>query len=152
MSPEVREETAKQIYQGALDRIGKAYFDNDFAAFQAEVYVPHHYTTQEGTEHVIANYAQLREAFDCFRDYFIGLGVTDFVRTCTGAMYLSETKIIGGHDTEVLQSGTRIRDPYSVMSIMELIDGVWQVCSSENALPDNSWQVMSFRHGAEKLN
>lgn len=152
MRTEINEEMARQIYQDSLDQIGKAYFDNDFDAFKAKIHVPHQYATQDGTQHVITNHTQMRDAFDCFRDYMFGLGVTHFVRNCTGAMALCETKIIGGHQSEFLQNGTRIRDPYDVMSIMELIDGTWQVTSSENALPDNAWQVMSFRHGAEKPN
>lgn len=152
MPIEITEKMARQIYQDSLDQIAKAYFDNDFDVFKEKIHVPHKYATQDGTQHVITNYTQMRAAFHCFRNYLLGVGVTHFVRNCTGAMALSETRIIGGHLSEFLQDGTRIRAPYDVMAILELIDGTWKVISSENGLPDNAWQTMSFRQGAEKLN
>lgn len=152
MPAEINEELAKQIYQTSLDRICDAYFSNDFDAFLAHMHVPHSYTTQDGTQHTITNQIQMREAFDCFRQYLTGLGITHFIRECTGAMFLCETKIIGGHVSEFLQNGTRVREPYDVMAVLELIDGAWGVVSSENALPNTSWQSQAFRHGAQKTN
>ena len=151
MAEKITEVQAKQIYQDLLDRICDAYFDNDFEAFKAALHVPHSYAT-EGEERQIQTYDQMREAFDCFRDYLTGVGVTHFIRTCTGAMQLGHDKIIGGHMTETLRDGTRLRQPYEVWATLQMIHGKWMVISSENAISDTSWQALAFRQGAEKVN
>ena len=67
-------------------------------------------------------------------------------------MQLANSKIIGGHMTEILRDGTRLRQPYEVWATLELINGAWMVTSSENAIADTSWQALAFRQGAEKVN
>ena len=147
MASQITEEMAVEIYQQLLDQICTAYFENDFDAFQAAIHVPHRYSTKEN-ELQITTCAQMREAFDAFRGYLKGLGVTDFIRICTGAAVLGPTKIIAGHTTEFLRHGNRLHEPYEVWATLEFIDGTWKVTSSENAITDTSWQAMAFRQGA----
>ncbi|MEO1640205.1 MAG: hypothetical protein AAFU41_13280 [Pseudomonadota bacterium] len=145
--PIVTEEEACAIYQDLLDRICDAYFSDDFASFQTAIHVPHQYKTEDG-EHRIETYEQMHEAFKAFRDYLIGVGVTNFVRRCTGALALSEAKLIGSHETDLLQNGVRLREPYEVWATLELVEGQWKVVSSENAVKDTCWQSFAFQHGA----
>lgn len=147
MASEITEEMAVEIYQHLLDKICAAYFENDFDAFQNALHVPHRYSTK-GNEQLITTCAQMKEAFDAFRGYLKGLGVTDFIRICTGAAVLTPTKIIASHTTEFLRNGNRLRDPYEVWATLEFIEGTWRVTSSENAINDTSWQAMAFRQGA----
>ena len=148
MAQAFNEEMAKRIYQDLLEKICYAYFENDFGAFQEAMHVPHHYRTETDAQQ-IDTVDQLRRAFDCFRDYFEGLGVTDFIRTCTGAAIIGPEKIAASHVTELLRNGTRLHQPYEVWAILELVDGQWKVTSSENAIADTSWQAHAFRQGAE---
>lgn len=150
MAQAVDEEMAKQIYQDLLDKICRAYFENDFCAFEEAMHVPHHFRT-ECVAQQIDTIDQLRHAFNCFREYFLGFGVTDFFRTCTGATPIGTDKIVGRHVTELLQNGTRLRPPYEVWGTLELIGDSWKVASSENALSDMSWQAHAVRKGAEKI-
>jgi hypothetical protein len=121
----VDEEMAKQIYQDLLDKICRAYFENDFCAFEEAMHVPHHFRT-ECVAQQIDTIDQLRHAFNCFREYFLGFGVTDFFRTCTGATPIGTDKIVGRHVTELLQNGTRLRPPYEVWGTLELIGDSWK--------------------------
>ncbi len=147
MPEKMTETEATEIYQDLLDRICDAYFSGDFSAFKAAIQVPHVYKT-EGQEQHIESYEQMQQAFDCFCDYLQGVGVTDFIRTCTGAMELGPNRILGGHTTELLRNGARLREPYTVWATLELIDGNWMVTSSENAISDTAWQSLAFRQGA----
>jgi hypothetical protein len=144
----VDEKDAKQIYQNLLDKICYAYFENDFDAFQDSLHVPHHYRTESDAQQ-IDNIDQLRRVFHCFRDYFLGLRVTDFIRTCTGTALLGPNEFSASHMTELVRNGTRLRQPYEVWAIVKRIDGIWKVASSENAISDTSWQAHAFRQGAE---
>ena len=148
MAQVVDEKGAKQVYQDLLDKICYAYFENDFDAFQDAMHMPHHYRTETDAQQ-IDTADQLLRAFHCFRDYFVGLGVTDFIRTCTGAALLGPDKIAASHMTELLCNGTRLRQPYEVWAIVKKVDGIWKVASSENAISDTSWQAHAFRQGAE---
>ena len=147
MSSEITEKQAADIYQDLLDRIWDAYFNDDFDAFRSTMNVPHTYTT-EVKEQTIETYDQLQIAFNSFRQYLIGMGITDMVRQCTGAMALGDRKIIGGHTTVLLRDGEELREPYSVWATLELTDGTWKVTSSENALSDTAWQSKAFGEGA----
>lgn len=140
------ENTAKRIYQELLDQIGSAYFDADFASFHRVVHVPHRFAT-EGKEHIVETTEHLHRSFDCFREYLAGLGVTDFVRTCTGAAFLGPDKIVGSHISDLISNGTRTREPYEVWSTMRRIDDRWQVVASQNALADTAWQAITFAQG-----
>ena len=147
MTAELTEEKASEIYQDLLDRICDAYFVGDFPAFKTAIHTPHTYSTEE-KQHRIENDAQMEQAFNCFRDYLQGMGVTDFIRECTGAAFLAPNRIIGGHKSELLRNGTRLREPYTVWATLELLDGVWKVTSSEIAIADTAWQSVAFRQGA----
>ena len=149
MTAEVSEEAARQIYQASLDKITKSYFDDDFDSFQANLSIPYTYVAPDGTKLVITNAAQTRDAFNCFRDYLLGAGVTHYVRDCMGAMFLEDKKIIGGHVSQFLQNGTQVREPYDVMMVIELIDGAWRTTSSECSPPKTAWPAVSFRQRTE---
>ncbi|MEJ6403592.1 hypothetical protein [Yoonia sp. 2307UL14-13] len=143
---QLTESAAKDIYQGLLEKIGASYFDNDFASFRQMVHVPHHFST-EGKYFVIDTTEDLETSFHHFREYLAGLGVTDFIRTCTGAAFLGEDKIMGAHVSDLIRNGARTREPYEVWSSLDLIDGRWKVTGSQNALSDTSWQAITFSHG-----
>ncbi|WP_342078563.1 hypothetical protein [Yoonia sp. SS1-5] len=134
---------AKRIYQELLDKIGQSYFDADFAYFRDVIHVPHTLHSQGQTVHVDTD-EDLRAGFNKFRSYLAGIGVTEFIRTCEDAMFLNEQQIIGEHTSHLLRNGVWSREPYNVRSMLRRTDGRWQVCSSENALPDSAWQIMAM--------
>jgi hypothetical protein len=148
MTETLTEDSAFVIYQGLLDEISDAYFAGDLDAYLHVVHVPHEYST-DSAAHCINDASQMEAVFDSFRGYLEGIGVTDYLRSCTGAAPISNTKILGGHTTELLRNGARLRDPYEVWSTLELIDGVWKMTGSQNAISDTSWQAHAFRQGVE---
>lgn len=151
MGSEITEEMAVQIYQKMLDQICAAYFGDDFDAYTGAIAVPLYYSTKDNA-YEIHNIAQMKEAFVAYRDYLIGLGVTDFIRICNGAAVLSPTKIIGTHTSELLRHGTRLRDPYEAWITLEVVDGTWKVTHSDTSITDTSWQAVAFRQGVRKAN
>jgi len=147
---ESSEAAATAIYQRLLDQIGETYFANDFAGFARFVHVPHRFIT-ESEEKLIETPTQLQTGFDKFRDYLTGVGITNFIRKCSGAMFLSPDRIIGSHMTEMISQGTRIREPYEVWSTLERIAGRWMVISSRNAISDISWQAIAMGQTATTI-
>ena len=128
---------AKEIYQDLLDRLSCAYEANDFDAYARMIRVPHEVSSY-GPKVQVNTMGELRVLFDSIRWHFAKTGVTDYVRTCISAEFISPTEIVGTHETRML-AGTQVVDtPYPVKSYLQLIDGSWWVCKSDNALePDN---------------
>ncbi len=113
------------------------------------VHVPHRFST-EGKDFVVETVEEMERSFHHFREYLSGLGVTDFVRTCTGAAFLGTEKIMGAHISDLIRNAQRTREPYEVWSSLELIDGDWKVVASQNAIADTSWQAITFSQGKSR--
>lgn len=137
--------TAQRIYQDLLDKISASYFDADFAYFRQAIHTPHTFAT-DGKNHVVKDEKELRQSFDKFCRYLKGAGITNFIRTCQSAAFVATDKIVGEHVSHMIRKDTWTREPYEVRSVLHRIDGAWMVVSSENALPDSSWQAIAFRH------
>jgi hypothetical protein len=99
-----------------LDKICHPYFENDFGALQDAKHVPHPYSKETNAKQIDTADQLLRASY-CFCDYFVGLSVTAFIRTCTDAALLRPDKIAASHMTDPLRNGTRLRQPYMIWAI-----------------------------------
>lgn len=138
--------SAKEIYQRLLDDISLAYATDDFEAFTTYFDLPHTTYTFEKS-YTIKTPDDLRTVFDNMRAQFSGLGVTDYIRVCLEADFLSETLIRGTHVTHITRKGANLEEPYPVMSHLNFTGGLWKVAQSENAVEDNKLFGMAIRNG-----
>ncbi|MFC6639111.1 hypothetical protein GV827_08470 [Sulfitobacter sp. JBTF-M27] len=130
---------AKDFYQDLLDRLSSAYEADDFDAYAQMIRVPHE-ASSYGPKVQVNTMGELRVLFDSIRWHFAKTGVTDYVRTCISAEFLSATEIVGTHETRMLAGTQVVETPYPVKSYLQLIDGNWWVCKSDNAVqPDNGF-------------
>ena len=143
---EAIETSAKDIYQRLLDDISLSYENDDFAAFTTYFDLPHT-TYTFNKSYTIKTLDDLRSVFDNMRAQFTGLGVTDYIRVCLTAEYLSETLIRGTHVTHITRKGANLEEPYPVMSHLNFTSGLWKVAQSENAVEDTKLFGMAVRHG-----
>lgn len=129
---------AKEIYQDLLERIARAYETNDFEAYSKMIRIPHEVSSY-APKVTLRTQGDLRKLFDNIRSNLAQMGITGYERTCVSASFVSCEEIIGTHETRMF-SGTHLVDrPYPVQSILRLIDNVWWVCRSDNAIePENS--------------
>ncbi len=142
--------TAKEIYQDMLDRIGRAYFEDDFDYIRRVIFVPHTFVTFEST-YVMETESDLRVMYDNLRSHLKRHNIDTYDRFCHAADFKSPTLIEGMHMTHMLSGAQQIEKPYPVRSFLKLIDGEWQVFCSDNALTDDGWPTRALKH-AKKHN
>jgi hypothetical protein len=140
------QDTAKDIYQRLLDDISLSYEAGDFDAFTTCFDLPHTTYTFEKS-YTIKTLSDLRSVFDNMRAQFSGLGVTNYIRVCLTAEYLSPSVIRGTHVTHVTKDGHHLEEPYPVMSHLNFTEGLWKVAQSENAVEDTKIFGMAVRQG-----
>ena len=143
------DDEAKQIYQDLLDRIAQAYFENDFAYYVSIIGLPHRFTTGEKT-HILETSEELHSSFNSFREYMIGIGITNFVRVCSDAFATPNGELIGTHTTHMIANGIRQGGPYLVQSALEWRNDRWVVIASNNALLETDWQARTLTLGVHK--
>ena len=146
VTPLPRDASAMQIYQDLLDRIAVAYAAGDFEAYSRMIRVPHEVSSL-GPKVRINTMGELRVLFDSIRLHFEQTGITDYVRTCLSAEFVSPDEIVGTHETRMLARAQVVETPYPVKSHLRLIDGIWWVINSDNAVePDKGFGRVLKRH------
>lgn len=134
-----KDASAKDIYQDLLDRIAASYDAGDFEAYSRMIRVPHEVSSL-GPKVQINTMGELRVLFNSIRMHFEHTGITDYVRTCISAEFVASDEIVGTHETRMLSNAQVVETPYPVKSHLRLIDGVWWVCKSDNAVePDKGF-------------
>ncbi|MEM9432790.1 MAG: hypothetical protein AAGA12_02620 [Pseudomonadota bacterium] len=142
--------TAKEIYQDMLDRIGQAYFDDDFDYIRRVIFVPHTFVTFEST-YVMETETDLRKMYDNLRVHFRSQNIDTYHRVCHAAEFKSSTLIEGMHVTHMLSDVQQVEDSYPVRSFLKCVDNVWQVFCSDNAITEDGWHSRALKH-AKKPN
>lgn len=140
-------QSAFQVAETLLDVTGKALLTHDFDAFAPCFALPQRMTTF-GRVVLIEDRAGLQASFDEMCRAFRGMGVTALVREVLAAEYRSDSEIATTHLSHVMRHGTRLKDPYPVMSILRLTAGRWQIGTGDYALDDNSAQGRALRAGS----
>ncbi len=134
--PETSDAKAQAIYQHLLDKIAETYFAGDFDGFARMIHVPHR-IEYFAKAVVLKTRDDLRRLFDDICNHNTQNGITNIIRTCLAAQFLSKDEILGMHETRMIMTNQVMLSPYPVKSVLRRIDGAWWVCESDNALePD----------------
>lgn len=124
---------AVTIYQTHIDDLSDALLRRDTQAFMARMSHPHLMVTEDcivKTSSADAAHSNLFEFFTTFN----AQNVTDFIRLCSAAHFVTPTRIEGTHVSHMLSGGTRICQPYSNRIRLECINGVWLETAASNAI------------------
>jgi len=125
--------TAREISEELLEITAKALLECDFDTFSKCFHIPHFISSAEDKT-VLETREDLRRVFlTACQDYEVKR-VTELVRICDVAEYQSATRIQAAHTQHMMAGNERIGSATPCYSILEYIDGRWQVASSQYAI------------------
>ncbi|WP_108829287.1 hypothetical protein [Ascidiaceihabitans donghaensis] len=127
--------SAKVIAEGLLDRSGSALVSGDFDAFLPCFALPHELATFEGSRK-LETPADVEAAFIGVRDHYEKTGVSEMIRTCVAAEFVTPEHIQSTHVTHLLHKDHMIQPPFPVFSDLVVIDGKWRILRSNYAVTD----------------
>lgn len=137
---------AKDIVEQLLDVTGRALLSGDFKAF-AWVFNANH-DIKTVSEHItVQDEDDLLRLFNHMHKYFKTARVTEIIRICEAAEFVTPTKITSTHVSHLISDGTRLRAPYPVLLTNEFINGRWMVTCGQYDLPTNCSQARALRMG-----
>ncbi|WP_184563279.1 hypothetical protein [Sulfitobacter undariae] len=129
--------TAKEISEEILEITGKALLSNDFDSFEPCFRIPHFISSSEDKA-TINTREEMRAMFGKLVEYYTLNRVTELVRIIEVSEYRTPTRIEATHITHVMSGNQRLGDSFPCYSILEFIDGHWQVINSQYAVDANT--------------
>lgn len=135
---------ASEILQTFLTRMANAVVAGRFEIYSAGVQLPFTILTSAASLSV-TTIEDLEEGFDEFTEMVLSRGVTKIVQTVKVATFESNDRIVGIHQTK-LMDGSRLvlPDYYSKMWITNF-DGVWKATKTHNTTKDTRWPILLTR-------
>lgn len=125
------------IGQHTLDCTGIALKTDDFDLFRAFFHLP--YTVETFAEKaVIQTVEDLRGIYDRSRANNEDSGVTERVRECISAEFISDTKMSMAFVTRLMHKTYQLREPVPAYSQTKVVNGVWLCTGSSYALEEKS--------------
>ncbi len=128
--------TAREIAEDLLDRSGRGLTEGDFDLFERCFALPNEMETFEGRR-VIETREEMRAVFDDVRAYYDRIGRTRVDRFIVDAEFRNSTCIVSTHQSHVYAGEDLAQQPFDVLSVIELQDGVWRIRHSEYAITDS---------------
>ena len=124
---------AVSIYQAHIDALSDTFLRRDHHAFSGRMSFPH--TMILDDQAVVTPDAET--SFHNLTEYamtFQSQRVTEFIQLCSGAHFVTPTRIEGTHVSHMLSGATRLSAPYANRLRLELINGVWLETAASNAI------------------
>ena len=124
---------AVSIYQAHIDALSDTFLRRDHHAFSGRMSFPH--TMILDDQAVVTPDAET--SFHNLTEYamtFQSQRVTEFIRLCSGAHFVTPTRMEGTHVSHMLSGATRLSAPYANRLRLELINGVWLETAASNAI------------------
>ncbi len=124
--------SARAIYQDLLDRIGAARDANDFDTYATYFCLPHLVQSFDRRAHITSR-EQLQKLFNDLQQELQVHNITTMARLCTGANFVDERTITGGHTVWVVNRENKLHDSYISLTTVRLGPDGWQVGDSQYA-------------------
>lgn len=121
---------AREIIETLLLTTADAMLSNDFDTLNACFRVPFVVETQDARIDVDSVETH-RKLFDRMVEGYVGKGVTEIIRVCEAAEYVSPTEIRSLHTSHIMAGDLRVEEPMPTLATTELIDGRWQITSAQ---------------------
>lgn len=122
----------------------------EFDRYLPFFHLPHVLETFEGRT-LIETPQEMRFAFDHVLSGLRDIRVEEMVRICTIAQFDGPHTIRGCHDTRLLGADKTLRDAYSGLGTLRLIDGQWLVTESQFAEETASLPSLTLRNYSQNL-
>lgn len=122
-----------EISQAMLEATANAMLANDFDAFLEHFHLPHQIETGD-CKRVLHTREEFRVVFDSVVEDYKLRRIDKLVRICEVAEFLSDTQIQATHTSHLMSGNLRVVDPFPCYSILDFIDGRWQISSSQYAV------------------
>lgn len=128
-------------FQQWLDRVGDAFFANDFRTYRDAIELPLMLVTQTTTLS-IEDEDTLRKGFDAWVQMMDGYGVTHMIRTARDVSMLGEGLLVGFYETELLRSdASRVVPPFSSSMQLRLAVDDWRCITVTSGLKNSDWPI-----------
>lgn len=125
--------TAKEISQELLEATADAMLANDLDAFLKHFRLPHTIETGDSKK-TLHTREEFRVVFDSVVEDYKLRRIDKLVRICDVAEFLSDIQIQATHTSHLMSGNLRVVDPFPCYSILDFVDGRWQVTSSQYAV------------------
>lgn len=129
--------TAREVSEYLLRLTARALMTRDFDSFSGAFALPQLIRTST-SEVVLTRREDLRKMFDALCDHFEANNVTYLGRRCVAADFRTPDRVEATHVSSVLAGDREVSPPYPVFSVLERIEGNWQIISSEYAIDDET--------------
>lgn len=133
---EHKDASAREIIERMLRRTSDAILANDFDALNACFALPLLLETPE-TRLVIKTVEEHRRLFERLVEGYASKRVTDIIRVCEVAEFISDGVIRSLHISHVMAGDQRVDDPMPTLATTEQIDGVWRITAAQYAATKN---------------
>lgn len=137
------EKTAREIAEDLLARSGQGLITGDFKLFGDCFALPKEMETFEGRR-VIKTADEMEAVFNDVRAYYHKIGMTEMKRHIVDAEYRNPTTIVSTHQARLVAESELVQQPYDVLSVIALIDGVWRIRHSEYAIVDSEDHITAL--------
>ena len=129
-------------FQAWLDRVGEAFFNEDYAAYRRAVALPLTVATVSGA-HVVSEEPALRMGFDAWVSMMRGMRIDAMIRTARDVEFLGPELIVGRYETELLSGARRVVEPFaSSMQLRRDAQGAWRCFSVTSGMQTGaSWPI-----------
>ncbi|MEM9584888.1 MAG: hypothetical protein AAGA08_17380 [Pseudomonadota bacterium] len=122
--------SAVAIIDVMLHRTAQAILLDDFAAMSACFHLPFVLET-DGLKLIIDSEEKHRALFERLVEGYKSKNVTDIIRECEAAEFVSPNVIRSLHISHVMAGSHRVEEPISTLATTELYDDGWRITSAQ---------------------
>jgi len=139
---------ASTILQNFLTRMADAVVSGRFEDYSAGVHLPFSILTSSASISVNP-IEDLEEVIDEFTEILHTRGVTKIVQTVKAAEFECSDRIVGIHQTRLMDGSRQVLPEYYSKMWIRCFDGVWKSIRTHNTTNETRWPVLLTRLAPE---
>lgn len=126
---------ALQVHEFLLEITRRHYASGNVNAFVSRFHLPQRIGTFHGTR-ILTTAQDVREMFYDVRRSQMSRGVTDMVRICIAARFVTPSEVRATHMTYLMSGMKLVQEPWPSHGTLQRVRGRWQVACSEYGIDD----------------
>lgn len=135
---------ASTIMQSYVNTMADAVISERFEIYSAGVHLPFYIVTSAASLSV-NTIEDLQHGFDDFTEMLHSRGVTRIVQTVRVAMFESNDRIVGVHQTRLMDGSRLVLPEYYSKMWISCFDGIWKATRTHNTTNDTRWPLTLSR-------
>lgn len=128
--PFIAGQSARDIIELMLSKTGNAVLQNDFEAMSACFSVPFVHETPD-TKIVVRTKEEHGIFFDKLIEGYRRKNVTEIIRICEDAQFVSPTMIRSLHVSHLMSGDQRLENPMPTLATTELFETTWRITAAQ---------------------